>query len=134
MTFKEFFKNDRYAEVTGVELLEVGNGTAKAKMKVQDIHFNAGNVVQGGAIFTLADLTFAAAAHSYGQLTVSIETSIRFFRSTNKGILYAEAITVNMHPKIPTFEVKITDEDNMLIALFTVTGYRKDVPVLLDND
>lgn len=134
MTYKEFFKNDKYAELTGVELLEVELGRARAKMEVNDIHFNAGNVVQGGAIFTLADLAFAAAAHSYGYLTVSIETSIRFFKSTNSGILYADAKIINKHPKLPTFEVKITDQENALIALFTVTGYCKNIPVSLENE
>ncbi|MCC8145998.1 MAG: PaaI family thioesterase [Bacteroidales bacterium] len=133
MTIKDFFKKDKFAEMAGVELLEVEPGRAKARMEVQEIHFNAGNVVQGGAIFTLADLAFAAAIHSYGRLTVSIETSIRYFKSTNKGVLYAEATAIHMHPKIPTFEVKVTDQEDTLIALFTVTGYTKDIPVVFEN-
>ncbi|MDH8701191.1 acyl-CoA thioesterase [Dysgonomonadaceae bacterium PH5-43] len=133
MTLKDFFKNDKYAELSGVELIEIGEGRARTKMNVNESHFNAGNVVQGGAIFTLADLAFAAAAHSYGYLTVSLETSIRFFKSTNSGTLYAEANIVNKHPKIPTYEVEITDEHGTLIALFTVTGYTKNIPITTDK-
>ncbi|MDR0682709.1 MAG: PaaI family thioesterase [Dysgonamonadaceae bacterium] len=125
---KEFFKNDRYAAFSGVELLEVEQGRAKAKMPVQAMHLNAGNVVQGGAIFTLADLAFAAAANAYGNLAMSVETSIRYFKGVGSGTLFAEAKVVHLHRKLATFEVTITDQSEELIALFTATAYRKDIP------
>ena len=64
MTFKEFFKGDRFAVLAGCELLEVGNGTARARMLVTRDHLNGGGTCQGGALFTLADLAFAAAVNS----------------------------------------------------------------------
>jgi acyl-CoA thioesterase len=135
MTIKEFFKKDLYAELTGAELIEVDNGRAVVKMEVRETHFNAGGVVQGGAVFTLADLAFAAAAVSiYKSVVVSIETDIRFFKSTNSGTLYAKAKALDIHHKLGTFEVRIVDEKEQLIALFTATGYRKDIPLNLEND
>ena len=132
MTIREFFKDDRFAALAGVELLDVSPGKAKAKMEIGDKHLNAGNVVQGGAIFTLADLAFAAAVNAYGNLSMSIETSIRYFKGIGEGILYAEAEVVHIHHKLATFEVKVTDQNNQLIALFTVTAYRKDIPLLFE--
>ncbi|MDR0864207.1 MAG: PaaI family thioesterase [Candidatus Symbiothrix sp.] len=126
---KDFFKNDRYAVFSGVELLEVEPGRAKAKMPVQEMHLNAGNTVQGGAIFTLADLAFAAAVNAYGNLAVSIETSIRYFKGIGSGTLFAEAKIVHLHRKLATFEVTVTNQDDELIALFTATAYRKDIPL-----
>ncbi|MCL1937092.1 MAG: PaaI family thioesterase [Candidatus Azobacteroides sp.] len=127
MTIKEFFKNDRYAAFSKIELLEVEPGRAKAQMRVQTLHLNAGNVVQGGAIFTLADLAFAAAVNAYGNLSMSIETSIRYFKSVGSGILYAEAKMIHLHRKLATFEVIVTNEKSEQIALFTATAYRKDI-------
>ena len=124
---KEFFKNDRYADLSGIELLEVEPGKAKAQMPVKDIHLNAGNVVQGGAIFTLADFAFAAAVNAYGNLSMSIETSIRYFKSVGNGILYADAKMIFLHRKLATFEVVVTNEKNEYIALFTATAYRKEI-------
>jgi acyl-CoA thioesterase len=95
-------------------------------MPIRDMHLNAGNVVQGGAIFTLADLAFAAAVNAYGNLAVSIETSIRYFKGVGSGTLFAEARIVHLHRKLATFEVTVTNEENELIALFTATAYRKD--------
>ncbi|GHU90267.1 phenylacetic acid degradation protein [Bacteroidia bacterium] len=124
---KEFFKNDRYAALSGIELLEVEPGKATTRMSIRDEHLNAGNVVQGGAIFTLADLAFAAAVNAYGNLAFSIETSIRYFQSAKSGILYAEARVLYLHRKLATCEVTVTNQDKELIALFTATAYRKDV-------
>ena len=127
MTIQEFFKDDRYAALSGIELLEVEPGRAKTKMEIRDMHLNAGNVVQGGAIFTLADFAFAAAVNAYGNLAMSIETSIRYFKGVGTGTLFAEAKAIHIHKKLATFEVTVTNEKEELIALFTATAYRKDV-------
>ncbi|MDR2805121.1 MAG: PaaI family thioesterase [Dysgonamonadaceae bacterium] len=126
LTLLEFFKHDRYAAFSGVELLEAEPGRAKTRMEIRDMHLNAGNVVQGGAIFTLADLAFAAAVNAYGNLAVSVETSIRYFKGVGDGVLSAEARIVHLHQKLATFEVRVTNESGELIALFTATAYRKN--------
>ena len=64
MTIHEFLQGDKFALLAGVELLETGNGYAKARMLIKPEHLNGGGVCQGGAIFTLADLAFAAATNS----------------------------------------------------------------------
>ena len=76
MTLKDFFKGDRFAALAGVELLEVGEGRARARMLVTHDHLNGGGWCQGGALFTLADLAFAAAVNSHLQLTVSTSSNI----------------------------------------------------------
>jgi len=63
---KRCLKNDRFAERTNVELLTVSPGYATAKMVLHPHHLNGLGSVQGGAIFTLADYAFAAAANSHG--------------------------------------------------------------------
>ncbi|MDR2087145.1 MAG: PaaI family thioesterase [Dysgonamonadaceae bacterium] len=133
MTVNEFFKNDRYAAFSGVELLDVAPGKARAKMEIKDMHLNAGNVVQGGAIFTLADLAFAAAVNAYGNLAVSIETGIRYFKGVSNGTLWADAKVVHLHRKLATFEVTVTNQEEELVALFTATAYRKDTPLPFDT-
>lgn len=77
-TLKEMLSADRFAAEAGVELLEISPGYAKARMKVTEKHLNAGGVCQGGALFTLADLAFAAVANSRGRLTLSLNANITF--------------------------------------------------------
>jgi len=134
MTVKEFFKGDRYAAHSGIELLTVEPGYAKARMEIREMHLNTVNVVQGGAIFTLADYAFAAAVNAYGNLAMSVETSIRYFKGAEKGVLFADAQIVHLHKRLATFEVRVTDERGELIALFTATAYRKDIPLLFSDN
>ena len=134
MTLFDFFKNDRFAVMAGVELMEISEGYAKARMLVTKDHLNGGGVCQGGALFTLADLAFAAAVNSHLVLTFSTSSNITFFQSVAQGYVYAEAREIVNHPRLPYAEVKITDEGGRLIAVFTSSGYRKkDVPIELDK-
>lgn len=134
MTLFDFFKNDRFASMAGVELMEISEGYAKARMLITKDHLNGGGVCQGGALFTLADLAFAAAVNSHLVLTFSTSSNITFFQSVAQGYVYAEAREIVNHPRLPYAEVKITDEGGRLIAVFTSSGYRKkDVPIELDK-
>ena len=120
--------------MAGVELMEISEGYAKARMLITPEHLNGGGVCQGGALFTLADLAFAAAVNSHLVLTFSTTSNITIFRSVTEGYVFAEANEIVNHPRLPYAEVKITDEKGQLIAIFTSSGYRKrDVPIVLDK-
>ena len=112
MTINEFLQGDKFALFAGVELLETGNGYAKARMEIKPMHLNGGGVCQGGAIFTLADLAFAAATNSHARLTLSITSNINFFKAESKGFLYAEAREVFSHKRLANCEVNITKPEN----------------------
>lgn len=82
-----FFKRDPFAQYIGAELLEVREGYAKARLLVDDRLVNGIGVCQGGALFTLADLTFAAAVNSHGQLSLTTNSNITYIRAVPKGYL-----------------------------------------------
>jgi len=129
MTIKEFFKKDIFAMEAGVELLETGNGTARTRMEILPKHLNGGGVCQGGAIFTLADLAFAAATNSHAQLTFSIQANIQFFKSESQGYLYADAKEIFNHGKLASAEVRVTNASGELVAMFNSMGYHKGTPL-----
>lgn len=128
MDLIEFFKGDRFAMNAGIELLEVREGYGKARMLVTPEHLNGGGFCQGGAIFTLADLAFAAAVNSHNILTVSTSSNITYVRSVKQGYVYAEAHEIVNHHRMPYAEVTVTDEEGNVVAIFTSSGYRKDTP------
>ena len=122
---RNFFKNDRFADHIGIELLEVSEGRAKAKMEIQEHHLNGVNIAHGGAIFSLADLAFAVASNSHRTIALGINASISYLKAATGGTLVAEAKEVSLNPKLATYEVRVTDENNDLIAIFLGTVYRK---------
>ena len=125
----DFFKNDRFAEHSGIQLLDIAPGYAKAKMEIQDRHLNGVDVVHGGAIFTLADLAFAAASNSHGTVAVAINASIWFVKAGRQGTLYAEAKEVSRNPKLATYSIAVTDDSGETIARFEGMVYRKKDPI-----
>lgn len=123
-------KNDRFAANAGCRIMEVDNQHAVAEMTVTSQHLNGGNVCQGGALFTLADLAIAALMNCQGQLTFGISNSIMFVSSAHEGdILRAEAVNVCNHHKIPSVEVRVTNQEGQLICHVTGMGYRKNVAI-----
>jgi len=123
----EFFRqNDLFARHCGIELLEAKPGWSRAKMEIQPFHLNGAKTVHGGAIFTLADYAFAVAANSQGQLALAISANTSFVKAAFNGTLYAEAEELSINRKLGTYQVKITDEQQQLIAQFHGTAFRKD--------
>jgi acyl-CoA thioesterase len=122
------FAGDRFAARNGVELVEVEAGRAVARMAVGPEHLNAVGVVQGGAVFTLADFAFAVASNSRGNVAVAIEAHLTFLRATRAGVLRAEAREEGGSRRLSTCTVRVTDEGGALVALFTGTAFRKDDP------
>jgi len=121
----QYIKNDRFAEYNGIELIKAEPGYAVTQMEIKDKHLNGVNIVQGGAIFTLADYAFAAASNSKGSVTLGINANISYFKPPKGKILTAEATEISSSRKICTYNVDIYDENRELIAKFTGTGYIK---------
>lgn len=122
---KKFVHADRFARHLGVEVLEYSEGTAKARMAVQDHHLNSAGTVHGGAVFSLADAVFSVASNSHGTLAMAINVSISYFKAVKSGTLYAEGREVSINPKLATYLIDVKDESGNAIALFQGTVYRK---------
>lgn len=118
-------ENDRFAAYVGIRLIKVEEGYALAQMEISDKHLNGLNMVQGGAMFTLADYAFAAAANSKGQVTVSVNANMTFFSSPKGKILTAEAKEISTTKKLCGYNVDVLDERKKVVARLAVTGYIK---------
>lgn len=128
----QYFRRDNYAALTGIELLEFAEGSARVKLKLTQDHLNSGGSVHGGVLFTLADFAFAVAANSRGTVAVAINSSISFFKAVSAGTLFAEAKEISYHPKIASYLVEVTNEQHELIAIFQGMVYRKKEKLKLE--
>ena len=120
---------DRFALEMGITLIEVREGYARASMEIQPRHHNGVGTAQGGAIFTLADLAFAAAVNSHGTIAVAINVSISFLKAVSGGTIFAEAREIAVGPKLASCTVHVTDGTGTLVAVFQGMAYRKKEPI-----
>lgn len=126
MTPQEFFKNDRFATNTGIELMEIKEGYSKTRLVITAEHLNAGGRTQGGVLFTLADLALAAAANSHGVLAFSLSSNITFLRGSGPGdVLYAEAHERCIGRTTGYYQIDITNQEGKLVATFESSVFRK---------
>ncbi|MBQ7974198.1 MAG: PaaI family thioesterase [Clostridia bacterium] len=118
------FKQDRFAtDRTGIVIDSVGDKYSKCSFEVCENHLNAMNSVMGGAIFTLADYTFAVAANSDGRNIVSVSSTVNFLRPGICSKLIAEARCIKDGKSTCFYEVTVCDEAGKQIAAVSFTGY-----------
>ena len=84
---KEYNCKDAFAAYCGVEIVEIGDGTAKGRLSLKPHHLNGVGIVHGAAIFTLADAVFAAASNSHGQRRCDKYKYISYLKQVNRVLL-----------------------------------------------
>lgn len=122
---KAFFAADRFAMANGIEIIEATPGYARCTCPIGPQHLNAGGTVQGGMLFTLADFTFAVAANAGGVPTVTLDGTISFLRPAKGKELIAIAREIHMGKTICHYQVEITDNLGIKVAILSAIGYQK---------
>ncbi|NDL60676.1 hydroxyphenylacetyl-CoA thioesterase PaaI [Phytoactinopolyspora mesophila] len=72
---------DVASRALGIELIEIGEGSATARMRVVPTMVNGHDIAHGGYLFLLADTAFACACNSYGPMTVASGAEVSFVDS-----------------------------------------------------
>jgi len=118
-------RNDRFASHNDIHLVSISKGKATAEMTIREKHLNGVDIIQGGALFTLADFAFAAASNSHGRIAVASSATINFFKGISSGKLTASAKEINSGKTLASYTVDITDEEDNKIAFFSATAFLK---------
>lgn len=125
-SLQETFKNDRFATNAGCRIIEVKPDRVICEMPISDDLLNVLGGVMGGAIFTLADFTFAVASNLDGIPSVSIESNIRFYSATKGSKLIATCTTDKEGHTLGHYTVHIKDDLDRKIAGFTAIAFHKN--------
>jgi acyl-CoA thioesterase len=81
--------------------------------------------VHGGAIFGLIDEAFQAAGNSHGTMAVALNMSITYMAAPEPGTkLQAVAREVHATPWTATYDIRVTDDTERLIAACQALAYR----------
>ncbi len=118
-------EKDRFSEWMGLKVRSVSEGSACVEMFVKPEMLNGFNVLHGGVVFALADSAFAFAANARNNLTLALDAQISFLKKSALGdILTAKVEELHNGKTTGVYEVKITNQNNELIAAFRGTAYR----------
>jgi acyl-CoA thioesterase len=123
------FERDQFARANGMRVVQVRTGFAQTEMTVEPRHLNSVGVLQGGALFTLADLAFAVASNSHGVVALACQADMTWFKAVTSGKLTATAEEIARSRKLSTCAVRITDEAGELVAQFKGLAYIKGTPL-----
>ncbi len=123
---KKMIDGDAFSQWLGIEILKTGPGICQLKMTDRPEMTNGFEIAHGGITYALADSALAFASNAHGMQAVSIETSISHTRPVKSGdTLWAVTVEKNLSRKMGIYEVKITNQNGKLVALFKGTVFRQ---------
>ncbi|MFD2531891.1 PaaI family thioesterase [Gracilimonas halophila] len=119
------FQNDPFSQWMGIEILESEPGYCKLCMKIREEMTNGFGVCHGGITFSFADSALAFASNSRGTISLALENNINFTKKVSVGDkLIAETEELQNGRTIGVYKVRISNQDNELVAEFRGTVYR----------
>lgn len=121
---RAYFEKDRFALENGVVLEEMLPTGAVCSLALTDHHRNAEGGVMGGAIFTLIDLAFAAAANNAHRPTVAQQVSMNFLNAPRGRRLTAKALCRKDGRTSCVYQVDVADDLGRDIAQAVITGFK----------
>ena len=121
---REYFKKDVYAYGSGMVLEELGEDYAVCSVPIHEGLLNANGGVQGGAIFTLADLAFAALVNNLHMPTVAQQVSVNFLSAPKGTTLFARAEIKKDGRNTSVVNVSVTDDTGRDVAQYVGVGFK----------
>ena len=116
-------KYDRFAACNNIRLTKVEPGYAEGELLITADSLNARGFVQGGAIFTLCDLTASGASNSGNDGMIAMGGHITYIRPGTGTKLRATARQLNRGRHTGIFSVDVFNDEDKLVAHATFNGF-----------
>ena len=129
-------KEEPFARKLNLELVDLDDGYSVVEMTFTKDMENIFGMAHGGAIFGLIDEAFETAGNSHGTVAVALNMNITYMATPPPGTrLRAVAKEVNLTSRTATYDIKVTEENDKLIASCQALVYRKKMklPFLEEN-
>ncbi|MDH5815225.1 MAG: hotdog fold thioesterase [Candidatus Nezhaarchaeota archaeon] len=127
---REKINRDPYANLLGIEVLEVKEGYSRASVTVKEEMVNFHGMAHGGLIASLADVAFAAASNSHNKKALALNLNISYRRPVKVGeALVAEAFEESLGDTTALYRIVVKNFKGVLVAVCQGLAYRIDEPV-----
>ena len=125
------YARDIAAQRLGINIDFVDEGVAELSMTVKDWMIQGHDICHGGYIFLLADTAMAYASNSRNKANLAMNANIDFLRPAKLGEnLTASAVEGNKSKNTGLYDVKVTNEANILIGHFRGRTFNTQTEVL----
>ena len=122
----EKVKAEPFARKMNLELIELSDGYSVVEMTFTKDMENIFGMAHGGAVFALIDEAFETAANSHGTVAVALNMNITYTAPASPGArLRAEAREQSLTARTGSYNIRVTDENQTLIAICQALVYRK---------
>lgn len=119
-----------YARKMGIRTVSLEPGHAVVEMDSREDDGNIFGMIHGGAIFSLIDEAFQLSCNSHGTIAVALNVTVTYHQPPDKeGTLRAESREVHRSRRTGTYDIKVTDDKDKLIASCMALAYRKGEPL-----
>ena len=112
------------SELIGMEMVDVGEGTATFELVAGPQHWSPPGNLHGGILCDLADAAMGCANATRlgpGEAFTTVELKINFLKPVWEGRLRAVGSVVKAGRTIALTDCRVTDEDGSLVAYATST-------------
>ncbi|MCA1247230.1 hydroxyphenylacetyl-CoA thioesterase PaaI [Massilia sp. MS-15] len=119
------YERDPASQALGMTLDAIRPGYARMSMRVRADMLNGHATCHGGYIFMLADSAFAFACNSHNFNTVGAGCTIDYLAPGFEGdLLVAEAVEQALQGKTGVYDIKVSNQDGRMVALFRGKSHR----------
>jgi acyl-CoA thioesterase len=124
-------ETEPFAKALRINLIELELGHSVVEMTYDPAGMN--NIYErahGGALFALIDEAFETASQTDGTIAVALNVNVTYVSSPQPGVkLRAEARRVSQTKKTAGYDIKVSDENDNLIATCSALAYRTGKPI-----
>jgi acyl-CoA thioesterase len=122
---QRMLSKDAFSRHLGLQVDEVAEGYCRLHFLVREDMMNGFGILHGGVSYAAADSAFAFACNSHGRLSVALSTHMDYLETGRVGDVFTvEAREESLKNKIGVYQIRITNQDDVLVGLFKGTCYR----------
>ncbi|MBV6751217.1 MULTISPECIES: PaaI family thioesterase [Pseudomonas] len=117
MDIPEGLTQSAFSEMLGCRLQRLETGVAEVALALEPHLRNRGNVMHGGAIFSLVDITMGLAcssSHGFDQRSVTIECKINYMRAVAEGEVLCVATVIHPGRRTLVVEAQVRQGDKLV--------------------
>lgn len=117
MEISDLHTASAYSKLLGIEPVSLGDGVAEARLTMGEHLRNRGQVMHGGAIFSLLDIAMGLACTSvlgFERRSATIECKINYIRPVAEGDILCRARVVHAGSRTLVVEADVLQGDKLV--------------------